>query len=329
MIRKPRRNPTAPGASSPALVPWQLARRSRSPRSPRQAATPPTVVVRALPNLAPLLHQPPPLRGWRPPVLPLTPPSHLAPLLHQPPPPLRRWRPPARRSKTASACSAASATSRSWRACSSPPTSAARATATPSPRSTVPLGPASSDASSTPVRGLEARLVVVWWGGQWLIRILLCGRRVRESGGREGGGARGIPAARRHRARRARARPGGCGRRGGRFHCAPSRRGYHEIVRNLLSVLLMLHTQYYSSTRETFLLFCNRFESVKSRGQPIHVCLCYIVYRTDPAITEECFELLSLIAIASEDGAYKFCEPGVVDMIFLQILSLTDGIKFS
>jgi len=51
--------------------------------------------------------------------------------------------------------------------------------------------------------------------------------------------------------------------------------------------------------------------------------------RTDPAITEECFELLSLIAIASEDGAYKFCEPGVIDMIFLQILSLTDGIKFS
>ncbi|XP_066332736.1 uncharacterized protein [Miscanthus floridulus] len=49
--------------------------------------------------------------------------------------------------------------------------------------------------------------------------------------------------------------------------------------------------------------------------------------RTDPAITEECFELLSLIAIASEDGAYKFCEPGVIDMIFLQILSLTDGSK--
>jgi hypothetical protein len=48
---------------------------------------------------------------------------------------------------------------------------------------------------------------------------------------------------------------------------------------------------------------------------------------TDPAITEECFELLSLIAIASEDGAYKFCEPGVIDMIFLQILSLTDGSK--
>lgn len=48
---------------------------------------------------------------------------------------------------------------------------------------------------------------------------------------------------------------------------------------------------------------------------------------TDPAITEECFELLSLIAIASEDGAYEFCEPGVIDMIFLQILSLTDGSK--
>ncbi|TKW42067.1 hypothetical protein SEVIR_1G359800v4 [Setaria viridis] len=47
----------------------------------------------------------------------------------------------------------------------------------------------------------------------------------------------------------------------------------------------------------------------------------------DPAITEECFELLSLIAIASEDGAYKFCEPGVIDMIFLQISSLPDGSK--
>jgi hypothetical protein len=48
---------------------------------------------------------------------------------------------------------------------------------------------------------------------------------------------------------------------------------------------------------------------------------------TDLAITEECFELLSLIAIASEDGAYKFFEPGVIDMIFLQILCLTDGSK--
>ncbi|KAF8689922.1 hypothetical protein HU200_041557 [Digitaria exilis] len=47
----------------------------------------------------------------------------------------------------------------------------------------------------------------------------------------------------------------------------------------------------------------------------------------DPAITEECFELLSLIAIASEDGAYKFCEPGVIDMIFLQVSSLPDGSK--
>ncbi|WVZ73289.1 hypothetical protein U9M48_021615 [Paspalum notatum var. saurae] len=47
----------------------------------------------------------------------------------------------------------------------------------------------------------------------------------------------------------------------------------------------------------------------------------------DPAITEECFELLSLIAIASEDGAYKFCEPGVIDMIFLQIPGLPDGSK--
>ncbi|KAL6911645.1 hypothetical protein ACP4OV_000450 [Aristida adscensionis] len=48
---------------------------------------------------------------------------------------------------------------------------------------------------------------------------------------------------------------------------------------------------------------------------------------TDPAITEECFELLSLIAIASEDGAYKFCEPGVMDMVFLQISSLPDDSK--
>jgi hypothetical protein len=57
-------------------------------------------------------------------------------------------------------------------------------------------------------------------------------------------------------------------------------------------------------------------------------CSCIVCCRTDPAITEECFELLSLIAIASEDGAYEFCEPGVIDMIFLQILSLTDGIEF-
>jgi len=49
--------------------------------------------------------------------------------------------------------------------------------------------------------------------------------------------------------------------------------------------------------------------------------------RVDPAITEECFELLSLIAIASEDGAYKFCEPGVIDMIYLQISNLPDGSK--
>lgn len=58
-------------------------------------------------------------------------------------------------------------------------------------------------------------------------------------------------------------------------------------------------------------------------------CSNIVCCRTDPAITEECFELLSLIAIASEDGAYKFCEPGVIDMIFLQILSLPEGIKFS
>ena len=50
--------------------------------------------------------------------------------------------------------------------------------------------------------------------------------------------------------------------------------------------------------------------------------------RADPAITEECFELLSLVAIASEDGAYKFCEPGVIDMIYLQISNLPDGIAF-
>jgi len=50
--------------------------------------------------------------------------------------------------------------------------------------------------------------------------------------------------------------------------------------------------------------------------------------RADPAITEECFELLSLVAIASEDGAYTFCEPGVIDMIYLQVSSLPDGITF-
>jgi hypothetical protein len=50
-------------------------------------------------------------------------------------------------------------------------------------------------------------------------------------------------------------------------------------------------------------------------------------YRTDQAVTEEGFELLSLIAIASEDGVYKFCDPRVMDMIFHQISSLPDGTK--
>ncbi|KAF7081067.1 hypothetical protein CFC21_085043 [Triticum aestivum] len=45
----------------------------------------------------------------------------------------------------------------------------------------------------------------------------------------------------------------------------------------------------------------------------------------DLTITEECFELLSLVAIASEDGAYKFCEPGVMDMLFSQISNFPDG----
>ncbi|KAG8089441.1 hypothetical protein GUJ93_ZPchr0011g28341 [Zizania palustris] len=45
----------------------------------------------------------------------------------------------------------------------------------------------------------------------------------------------------------------------------------------------------------------------------------------DLTITEECFELLSLIAIASEDGVYRFCEPGVIAMIFPQISSFPDG----
>lgn len=46
-------------------------------------------------------------------------------------------------------------------------------------------------------------------------------------------------------------------------------------------------------------------------------------------ITEECFELLSLIAIASEDGAYKFCEPGVMAMLFSQIINFPDGSRCS
>ncbi|KAL5212003.1 hypothetical protein ABZP36_022850 [Zizania latifolia] len=46
---------------------------------------------------------------------------------------------------------------------------------------------------------------------------------------------------------------------------------------------------------------------------------------SDLTITEECFELLSLIAIASEDGVYRFSEPGVIDMIFPQISSFPDG----
>ncbi|KAG8072777.1 hypothetical protein GUJ93_ZPchr0006g41107 [Zizania palustris] len=46
---------------------------------------------------------------------------------------------------------------------------------------------------------------------------------------------------------------------------------------------------------------------------------------SDLTITEECFELLSLIAIASEDGVYRFCEPGVIAMIFPQISSFPDG----
>ncbi|KAG8084952.1 hypothetical protein GUJ93_ZPchr0010g10367 [Zizania palustris] len=47
--------------------------------------------------------------------------------------------------------------------------------------------------------------------------------------------------------------------------------------------------------------------------------------RSDLTITKECFELLSLIAIASEDGVYRFCEPGVIAMIFPQISSFPDG----
>uniref|UniRef100_A0A0E0GE54 Neurochondrin n=1 Tax=Oryza nivara TaxID=4536 RepID=A0A0E0GE54_ORYNI len=46
---------------------------------------------------------------------------------------------------------------------------------------------------------------------------------------------------------------------------------------------------------------------------------------SDLAITEECFELLSLIAIASDGGAHTFCEPGVMDMLFLQISNFPDG----
>ncbi|XP_040376742.1 uncharacterized protein LOC102708695 [Oryza brachyantha] len=49
---------------------------------------------------------------------------------------------------------------------------------------------------------------------------------------------------------------------------------------------------------------------------------------SDLTITEECFELLSLIAIASDGGAYKFCEPGVMD-IFLQISNFPDGSRCS
>ncbi|KAF7091732.1 hypothetical protein CFC21_094292 [Triticum aestivum] len=45
----------------------------------------------------------------------------------------------------------------------------------------------------------------------------------------------------------------------------------------------------------------------------------------DLTITEECFELLSLVAIASKDGTYKFCEPGVMDMLFSQISNFPDG----
>lgn len=56
---------------------------------------------------------------------------------------------------------------------------------------------------------------------------------------------------------------------------------------------------------------------------------CQIICRPDLTITEECFELLSLVAIASEDGAYKFCEPGVMDMLFSQISNFPDGTKSS
>jgi hypothetical protein len=52
---------------------------------------------------------------------------------------------------------------------------------------------------------------------------------------------------------------------------------------------------------------------------------CKIICRPDLTITEECFELLSLVAIASEDGAYKFCEPGVMGMLFGQISNFPDG----
>lgn len=54
-----------------------------------------------------------------------------------------------------------------------------------------------------------------------------------------------------------------------------------------------------------------------------------LVCRSDLAITEECFELLSLIAIASDGGAHTFCEPGVMDMLFLQISTFPDGISFN
>ncbi|XP_071677326.1 uncharacterized protein [Lolium perenne] len=45
----------------------------------------------------------------------------------------------------------------------------------------------------------------------------------------------------------------------------------------------------------------------------------------DLTITEECFELLSLVAIASDDGAHKFCDPGIIDMLFGQFSRFPDG----
>ena len=145
----------------------------------------------------------------------------------------------------------------------------------------------------------------------WLFCFASCapGCRVGESAGREGGVAGGVPAARRDRARWARARPGGCRRRGGRLRCSPRRRGRFQIVR--ISALLRSDTADAIECIEPFAYDCR------------------IICRPDLTITEECFELLSLIAIASEDGAHKFCEPGVIDMLFGQISNFPDGTRIS
>jgi hypothetical protein len=53
-----------------------------------------------------------------------------------------------------------------------------------------------------------------------------------------------------------------------------------------------------------------------------------LVYKsTDQAVAEECFEIYSLVAAASQDGRYKLWDPGEICMIFHWISCLPGGSK--